>query len=230
MAGTYAELFVLAAASALYPVLLAIDIIAFRTPHPARLLGAFLAGGLLTTVSVGLAVVYALEGTSFVSGSEEKDTNHVVGIVAGALALLACFVLARGYSLPRRRKPSAKTPKGPNRTERLLERGAPLAFVAGIVLSIVPGVFPLVALKNIAELDLHVAGTFAILVVFNLIMFVLIEVPLVGLVVSPDRTAELTTRFNDWLVRNARRVGAIALGAAGAYLLIRGIVGALLFG
>ena len=37
----------------------------------------------------------------------------------------------------------------------MLERGAPLAFVAGIVLNVFPGVFPLIALKDIAELDVN---------------------------------------------------------------------------
>ena len=231
MAGNLAELVLLAIASAFYPVLLGIDIIAFRAPHPARLLAAFLAGGLVTTVSIGFAAVTVLQGSSLFSGSDEGSTNHAVGITVGALALVACFVLVRGYSLPgRERKQPDDSPKGPGRTERMLERGAPLAFVAGIILNIVPGVFPLVAIKNVAELDLHLAGKFAILVCFNVILFALIEIPLAGFLLSPVRTTELTTRFSAWLSRNARRVGAIALGAVGAYLLLRGIIGALLYG
>jgi hypothetical protein len=228
MGGNLAELLLLAIASAFYPVLIGIDLIAFRASHPARLLAAFLAGGLLTTTAVGFSAVTVLQGTSLFSGSNENDTNHAVGITIGALALLACFVLARGYSLPRQKKKEPDAAKGPGRTERMLARGAPLAFVAGIVLNIVPGVFPLVGIKNISELDLHLAAKLAILVCFNLILFALIEIPLAGFLISPVRTTELTTRFSEWLGRNARRVGAIALGVAGTYLLLRGLIGVLL--
>ncbi len=224
-----AELLILAVASAVYPVLLAVDLVAFRARQPARLLASFLAGGLLATMTVGLAVVYAFQGTSLVSSSNKKTTDHVLGIAVGALALVASLAVARGYRPPRRRRAEPKSvPEGPGWMERMLDRGAALAFVAGIALDIVPGVFPIVALKNVAELDYGFAATFFTLLAFNLILFTLIEIPLVGYVAAPARTVELTGRLNVWLGRNARRLGAAALGVVGLYLLTRGIVGAAL--
>ena len=51
------ELALLAIASAFWPVLIAVDLIALRTPRPATVLGWFLAGGLLTTIGEGHAQV-----------------------------------------------------------------------------------------------------------------------------------------------------------------------------
>ena len=59
----------------------------------------------------------------------------------------------------------------------MLSRGAPLAFLAGVVLNIVPGVLPFVALRDIAELDYSVPATALTLLGFYVIMFAFIEVP-----------------------------------------------------
>ena len=109
--------------------------------------------------------------------------------------------------------------------ERMLDHGAPLAFVAGIVFNIVPGVVPLVALKDIAELDYAFVETFALVLGFYLIMFMFIEIPLVGYVVAPERTA----RADDELQRLARPQRSIASGIGvlaliGVYMIVRGIL------
>ena len=84
----------------------------------------------------------------------------------------------------------------------MLDKGTRLAFVAGIILCVFPGFFPLIALKDIAQLDYSVAATVVVLFAFYVVMFTLIEVPLVGFLTAPARTAELTTSFNVWLDRN----------------------------
>jgi hypothetical protein len=215
-----ADLVVLAVASAFWPALLAVVIVSLRAPHPARLMASFLAGGLLTTVTVGLAIIHALRSSPATSSSR-NSFGPGVAIVGGALALLAAYVLAS-------KKPAAQqeqqTPKPPGRVERMLDRGVPLAFVAGILLDIIPGVLPFVALQRIAEMDLTVAETFAITLGFYVIMFAFVEIPLVAYLVAPSRTALATARFNAWLDRNARRLAVWALTVAGIYLLASGIV------
>jgi hypothetical protein len=217
------QLIPLALASAVWPILLAVVIVSLRAPNPGRLLASFLAGGLLTTVTVGFVVVKALDGTTVATSS--SSASPTVDVVVGALALLAAGVLARK---PKAEPPPDEAQGGDSgRLERMLARGAPLAFVAGIVLNIIPGAFPLIALKDIAQLGYSTAGTLAVLLGFYLIMFALIEIPLVGYLVAPTRTADATVRFNAWLDRNLRSlaVGGLALG--GAYAVIRGLVGLL---
>ena len=58
---------------------------------------------------------------------------------------------------------------------------------------------------------------------FNLIQFALIELPLLGLVLIPDRTRSLTEKLNDWMTAHRRLVIVFLAGAIGTYLLISGI-------
>jgi len=215
-----AELLPLAIASAFWPLLLAVVVVSLRAAHPARLLISFLAGGLLTTMAVGLVIIYGLEGSSLTSSSR-STFDPWFEVVAGALALLAAAVLWRRLGA----QAEAVTEGPPRKLERMLDRGAPLAFVAGIVFNILPGVFPLVALKDIAEMDTSVVETVSILFGFYLIMFAFIEVPIVGFLLAPEPTARTVGRFNNWLDRNARRVAIAALGLVGVYLLVKGIIG-----
>jgi cytochrome c oxidase assembly factor CtaG len=220
-------LLVLALASMFWPTLIVIVVLALRVSHPVKILFWFLVGGLLTTVSVGIAVVFALQGTSFISGST-PTIDPVVYITTGLLSLLAAFVLLRRQGRARETKAEAGTARDagskPPLTQRVVESGASVAFVAGIVLNIVPGTFPLVALKDIAQLDASNATKVATIVVFYVIMFAFIEVPIVAYQFAPERTTASVNEFNAWLGRNGRRVAAYVLATVGLYLTVHGVV------
>jgi hypothetical protein len=225
---TLAELLLLAFASIFWPILLVVAIVALRAPNTARLLLAFLAGGLLTTITVGLVVIYALEGSKLVTNAH-KGVSPAVNIVVGGAALLVALVLRRRWQS----KPlqptgvdggSAEPEQKPGRIDQALARGAWLAFVLGVVLDVVPGPFPLVAMKDIAQANYSVAETVAILLCFYLIMFAFIEVPLIGYVAAPTSTMQRTVRFNTWLARNAHRLSLWTLVIVGALLIVRGII------
>jgi hypothetical protein len=59
---TIAEFLVLARASALWPTLVAVVLVVLNLGNPRWLLLAFLVGGLATTITVGLVIVFSLEG------------------------------------------------------------------------------------------------------------------------------------------------------------------------
>jgi thiol:disulfide interchange protein len=145
----------------------------------------------------------------------------------GLLSLLTAFALLRRRARPPKQKPeheATATATKPPLTERAVERGAPVAFAAGVVLNIVPGTFPIVALKDIAQLNASNGAKVATIVVFYVIMFAFVEVPIVAYLVAPDRTTVAVNAFNAWLKRNGRRVAAYVLAGVGLYLTIRGIV------
>ena len=218
------ELIPLAIASAFWPILLAVVLISLRAPHPGRLMIAFLAGGLLTTVTIGLLLIYALQGASLTSRSDSWF-GPGLEIATGVVALVAAYILWQRYQ---HAVPTTKPEKSePGRTERMLAHGAPLAFVGGIVLNIVPGVVPVVALKDIAEGNYSFAETFALVLGFYVIMFAFVEIPLIGFVVAPEPTKRATARFNAWLDRNGHRLGIGALAVIGAYMIVRGLLLAL---
>ena len=213
------ELLLLAVASAFWPVLLAVDLVALQAPHPTRLLASFLVGGLLTCVVIGTFLTHVLQRSDAIV-APNPTADPIVYLGAGIAAFAVAFVVAR-----RPPKPNPK-PKndGPTLYERALQRGAPLAFLAGVALNILPGVFPLVALKDVAELGYGLGATVAVLTLFYVIMFMLIEVPLVGFLAAPERTTTMTGDFNRWLAAHSRRIVIVVLQVVGAYLLVRGVI------
>jgi hypothetical protein len=214
------EILLLAVASAFWPTLILVVVVALRLEHPIRILVFFVAGALLTTISIGLAIVFALDDTTVASGSN-RSISAGIYLVVGALSLLAGAALWRSAGRPRKPKPPKTRP---SLAERSVERGAPVAFAAGVVLNIIPGTFPFVALVDIAKLDVADAAKVAAVIVFYVIMLSFAEVPIVAYLVAPERTIAATNAFNDWLARNGRRVAAGVLAVVGAYLVVRGLL------
>ena len=219
------EILILAVASSFWPTLILIVVLALRLEHPIGVLVWFLAAGLLTTISIGIAIVFALQDSSFVSGSH-PPANPALELTAGLLSLLAAYALLRASrkAPPPQASSSPQPPKEPSRIERTIGRGGPVVFAAGVVLNIVPGAAPLVGLKDIAQLDAGNGAKVAAIIVFYLIMFAFIEVPIVAYGFAPKRTAAEMNRVNAWVGRNARQVAAYVIGAAGLYLTVRGVV------
>src|SRR5262249_32958110 len=113
-----------------------------------------------------------------------------------------------------------------SRVERLVARGGILAFAAGIVANVFPGVLPFVALKDIAELCYSTVETVLVIVGFYLVLFTFVEAPIVGYLVAPARTARAGASFNAWPSRNIRTLSSSVLAVFGAFELVRGLVAA----
>jgi Sap-like sulfolipid-1-addressing protein len=214
------EIFLLALASMVWPTLIAVVVVALTSAQPVRLLSWFLAGSLLTTVTIGTVIVLLLEKSDLLSSSRPAFSSATY-LVASVAALLVAYIVWR------RSRSAADTPTEstqPGWSERTLSRGGLLAFVAGIVLNVIPGVLPFVALKDIAELDYAAGASVALVVGFYLIMFLPAEVPLGSYLFAPRRTEIVVGRFNVWLKRNAPLIAVYVLAAAGIYLGVRGVV------
>ena len=67
------------------------------------------------------------------------------------------------------------------------------------------------------------AEQIALIVLFNLVMFVLVEVPLVSYAISPEKTAARVRRFQELLTTHAVRIVAVLALAFGIALLAKGI-------
>ncbi len=220
---------VLAAASAVSPTILAVVIVVLHRPSPRRLLAAYLVGGFLTSVAVGIAIVTSLNELNVLSGSSPA-ADPIVNFTIGSLALLVAYVLAtdrdEGFS-ERRRDKRAEKPQRDPWSERVMSRGsAPIAFAVGVALNL-PGAFYLVALKDIAQGWSGTASQVAAIVVFNLIMFVLAEVPLLGYSFAPEATQVKVEALNEWMARHARQIVITVATVIGLYLVARGVVGVL---
>jgi threonine/homoserine/homoserine lactone efflux protein len=223
-----ANILLLALAAAVYPTLLAIVLVVLTRPRPARLLGAYLLGGYIAGLGVGCILVFGLDGTGFDTSSSTKTVSPVIDIVVGALAIALALALASGRDLrPARLKRKAAEPARPKRdswTKRAASRGSPrTAFVLGIVLDL-PSVWYLIALKDIASSDYGVGEQFLLILGFNVIMFTLVEVPLIAYAFDAERAQGMVERFNAWLRAHAHRIAETVAGGIGAYLVVKGVV------
>ncbi len=110
--------------------------------------------------------------------------------------------------------------------QRILARDStPLVFLAALVMNL-PSAAYLVALKDITAAH-HSTGAKVVLVVaFNLIMFMLAEIPFIGLILNPKRTEEAVLRLNGWFSEHGRRIAIVLCVILGAFLMIRGIANA----
>ena len=212
------ELALLAIASAFWPVLIAVDLIALRTPRPATVLGWFLAGGLLTTIGEGLVIVFVLDGTPL--GSSRGQVGGWVNFAGGIAALLAAAFHKARAARPRTPQRTAKV----SRSQQAVASGGRYAFGAGVVLNVFPGVFPVIALRLISSLDYGNGVKVLLIVALYLCTFALVEVPLVGLLVAPERVEPRVRTLNAWLDRNGMRLAIDVLALIGLLLLARGIV------
>jgi Sap, sulfolipid-1-addressing protein len=227
----------LAFAAALYPTLLAGVIVILSRPAPKRLLVAFLLGGLLISVTSGLIIVFVLKGA--VSTSNLNSASPKIDLIAGALSLLLAVVLwlRRGTDgvFGHRKKSGTEKPSGDRHsthsgrshtslTKRMLAHGTPKAtFALGLILNL-PGIWYLIALKDIAK-GKHGSITAVLLILlFNAIMFLLVEVPLTGYLISPEGTRARVQRFHRWLSENATLVATVAATAIGVYLIVRALI------
>jgi Sap, sulfolipid-1-addressing protein len=210
------ELLPLALLSAVYPTLVAVVVVALTAPRPARAMAFFLLGGMIASVTVGLVIVFALQGTSLVNGSS-PPADPIVYFGAGAIAL--------GLAVVVRRRPPAPPKEGDSKVSQLLSRSqkAWIAFAAGLLIDLVPGAWYIVALKDIAQSGYSDSEIVAVVVAFCIIQYALIELPLLGFVFAPVRAADLSRRFSTWLSDNSRTVAVAILVIAGCYMIIRGI-------
>jgi hypothetical protein len=225
------DILLLAFSAALNPTLLAATTVMLLLPRPRNLMLGYLLGAMMTSISLGLVIVFTLEG----SGAVEV-AKHTLGpagdIVLGAILLIVARVLSaeRDAILRERRerhraaKGKAKGEKGPPRWQQVLSRGTPrTTFAVGALLTL-PGASYLFALTRLAKDDLGTPESVLVVVGFNLIMLALLELPLLSYLLQPDATPERVERFKAWLRRDGRRIAIRIATVAGMLLVVRGVI------
>src|SRR3954454_8113176 len=203
----------------LNPTLLAAVTVMMLLPDPKRLMLGYLLGSYLTSISVGLLIVFSLHGSGSVESARTTFTP-AEDLVFGAIALIVGLVLRSEFGEERRQRKAASAKE--SWPQRMLGRGSPkIAFAVGAVLSF-PGASYLVALNRLVHLDPGTGATIFLVALFCLIQAVFLEVPLVGYALSPQRTQRGVDRFRRWISERGRTAGSRVAIVIGILLLIRG--------
>lgn len=211
--------------AALNPTLLGATTVMLLLDHPRRLLFGYLLGALMTSVTLGLVIVFALDGSAHTA---EHTLSPSLDLALGGILIVVSYAIARSdrpeISERRRRKQEAKEKKGPPLWQRALNQGSAwTTFVAGALLTL-PGASYLIGLHKIAVEDAGTAATVAKVVGFNAIMLAILELPLIGFLVAPDWTRDTVNRFKQWFSRSARRLASRVALIIGVLLIVRGLV------
>jgi len=59
---------------------------------------------------------------------------------------------------------------------------------------------------------------------FNSIMFALVELPIIAYLVNPERAAGLVDNLSDWAMSHSRGIGIVVASVIGLWLVIKGTV------
>lgn len=226
------DIFVFALTAALNPTLLGATTVMLLLPHPKRLLIGYLAGALMTSFTLGCVVVFAVDGSSGATSTAQNTLSPAMDLTLGGLLLVVAYYVRPArpvkeggrLSERRRRRAEKKAEKGPPRWQRALSNGtARTTFVIGALLSL-PGASYLIGLGHIADENASTIGTVGLILAFNAIMLILLEVPLIAFTVAPEWTPDAIDRFKAWFNRNSRMIGFRMAVLFGLLLIVKGTI------
>jgi Sap, sulfolipid-1-addressing protein len=218
------DVFLWALLAALNPTLVAASTLMMLLPNPRRLMLGYLLGALMTSITLGLIIVFSLEGSSTVS-TTQNTLSPIATMTLGVIALIAAWVLANArHQQAAEQRRARKRDKGPPRWQQALQKGsARTTFVVGALLTL-PGGAYLTGLSRIDKLKVSTPETVGLVIVFNLIMMVLLEVPLLSFTVAPDWTKRTIDHAKEWGAAHGHRVAVLGLAIIGGLLIIKGLV------
>jgi hypothetical protein len=186
--------------------------------RPLRTGSWFYIGGLGATLAVGVLAAFVLGNAAASPTSTPRTWVSVFGVVAGVL-LLAYVVRAA-------RRPADREAMASN-IERMgkIATAPAITIVGAGALLANAGLFMVVALKDISQLN-PTAGQYILdWVLFALASMLPLGLALVMLVLARDRTMPILAGARVWIERHARTVALILVVALAASLLRDGISG-----
>lgn len=213
--------------AAINPTLVAATTVMLLLPSPKKLMFGYLLGAYMTSITVGCLIVLSL-GESGAVTTTQNAVNPGVDIAIGGLFLVIGFVLGTGrdrvYRERRANKKAREEPKKTPRWQEALGKGNPkVTFVVGALLTL-PGASYLAALDGIHKLNYGKAEDVLLVVMVNLIMLALLELPLLSFTIAPDWTPTAIERAKGWFGRHGHTAAFIAVTTLGALLVIQGVV------
>jgi hypothetical protein len=231
--------FVLSVLVALDPVRIGIVALLISRPRLMRNLFAFWLGGMVAGITVAVVVLLFLRDVtlplmqdvvSAMSSPVAAQTQVAIGVL---LVSSGALIWARqrepasatgGEAAVAVLRPHTSTGSGRLSLRGQLEGGSPVAaFVTGLALA-TPPVEYLAAMIAILASGAPPGEQFGAALMFTLIAFTVVEVPLVGYLAAPAKTLAVVQRLNDWINEWRHTIPAVVIGACG-FLLVATAIG-----
>lgn len=222
-------LLMMAVAVSLEPFRIGMTVLLINRPRPGLQLLAFLAGGFAMGTTVGVIVLFILRPAL----GSAHFTLPRVQIVVGAVVLLNAALVATGVIGRTKAQPGGGSggpagrllgPLAARGRQLLNGRSLWAAGAAGLGIAL-PSVDYVAALALIVASGAASAVQFCALMLFNVVAFALVEIPLLSYLVAPDRTRATLSALYDWLRARGRRGVSLLLATIGCVLLGVGFAG-----
>jgi Sap, sulfolipid-1-addressing protein len=188
--------------------------------RPLRTGSWFYVGGVGVTLCIGVIAAFVLGNAAASSPDTSTPKTWVAIVTLAAGAVLLGYVIR----LLARRADPAQMAGTQERLRKVASAPALAIIAAGAVLAN-PGVFMLIAAKNISQLNPTRAQYLLDWTLFALVALLPLGVALVLLRVARRRTAPALAASRGWIERNSRTILAIVLLGLSAALLRDGIAG-----
>ncbi|HSO97879.1 MAG TPA: GAP family protein [Solirubrobacteraceae bacterium] len=222
------QVILLSLTASLNPTLVAATTVMLLLDNPAKLMLGYLLGAYVTSITIGLVIVFTASNSS-TTNTAENTLSPAVDIALGAIALLGAWFVWTGrherFMERRRARKAAKPDKDPPRWQRELSKGSPrTTFLVGMLLTL-PGASYLAGLDEIHKLKYSTTATVLLVIGFNLVMLWLLEVPLVSFVIAPDWTPRAIQRAKAWVSGHLQVFAVRGLALLGVLMIIKGVIG-----
>lgn len=212
-------LLLMACAVSLEPFRIGMTLLLLSRPRPALHLLVFLAGGFAMGITVGTVVLFILRPAV---GSAHLALPRVQIVVGAVLLVNAALV---GTGVLARARGGRRVGTFEVRARRLLDgRSLWTAGIAGLGIAL-PSVDYVAALALIVASAAATATQLMALLLFNVVAFALVEIPLLCYLVAPEGTRATLSTLNDWVRSRGARGVALLLTVVGCVLLGAGIAG-----
>jgi hypothetical protein len=220
------------------PVRIGITALLLTRPRPVLNLFVFWVGGMTAGVTVALVVLLFLRDLAFpvlrvaISAVDSPAVAHI----QVAIGVLAVLIAARIWA--RQRAPVLVTAGGasgpspqPNTVtafsrlsirERLEGGSLGVAFLAGLALATPPVEYLAVLITILASTATPTAQVGAALM-FTLVAFTVVEVPLISYLTTPAKTLAVVQRLNEWIGLRRQAIPVVVIGVVGVLLIVTGM-------
>jgi hypothetical protein len=217
--------------AALSPTALLITAIYLGSARPRTTALCYLAGAVLISTVMGIAVLLLLRYGHF-QYPGHRTPRYGLRLGLGLLSLAAAVVVARRRPRLPDHPGRSGPPGGPGQpgsgkgiVSRLVASPAPMTAFAAGVLIFMPAVTFIAAIQVIATARAGVPLSTLGLLMVIVINVAFVWLPFLAYLAAPDLTTRTLTAFNAWLRGHGRILLILALLVAGVVLTVDGLLG-----
>jgi Sap, sulfolipid-1-addressing protein len=208
--------------AAISPTALLVIAVFLGSANPRMTALFYVAGAMLMTVAMAVIVLVILRTTGL-NEPRHHDPRYGLRLGLGVLALASAAFVARRRREPP--EPATDQPASQGFIARLVARPRPATALATGVVLFAPSATFIAAVQVVATARADVAATTLALVVVVIITGLVVWLPLLTYLATPDATGRALKKLNGWLRKQGRLILFCALAVGGVALVINGALG-----